>query len=74
MNIERRPKMKTEIREYSEGYPVEIEQITKHPTIELKGVGRWIIDAQNEGGHNGTEVDLLDVIDWVKQNKPELLK
>ncbi len=27
----------------------------------------------NEGGHNGTAVDLLDVIAWVKANRPELL-
>ena len=39
-----------------------------------KGVGRVIIIAYNEGGYNKTEVDLLDVIEWVKENKPELLK
>lgn len=35
---------------------------------------RFLIRAINEGGHNSTTVDLIDVIRWVKNNKPELLK
>ena len=51
------------IREYSEGYGVEI----------VEKEGRLVIFALNEGGHNGTSVDLLDVLEWVRANKPELL-
>jgi len=55
--------MKTDIREYVESEPVEIKEKD----------GRLVIEALNEGGHNGTEVDLVDVIEWVKMNKPDLL-
>lgn len=55
--------MKTIIKEYAEGLPVEI--------LELNG--RLIIQALNEGGNNGTRVDLNDVIDWVICNRPDLV-
>jgi hypothetical protein len=32
-----------------------------------------VISASNEGGHNGTWVDLLDLIKWLRANRPELL-
>jgi len=54
------------IREYEEEMPVEI--------LEDPKIKRWVIHANNEGGFNYTTVDLLDVIDWIKKNKPELLK
>lgn len=52
------------IREYNAKRKV---AITKHEN------GRWVIVAYNEGGYNSTRVDLQDVIDWVKDNLPELL-
>lgn len=51
------------VREYAEGLQVR---------LAVNG-GRWTIYALNECGHNGTEIDLLDVIDWVKTNRPELM-
>jgi hypothetical protein len=42
--------------------------------ITKNGQDRWVIIAYNEGGYNSTEVDLIDVIDWVKGNIPEILK
>jgi hypothetical protein len=48
-----------DIREYAEGYPVEIK---RHDN------GRIIIEAINEGGNNVTQVDLLDVINYYKSN------
>ena len=30
--------------------------------------------AFNEGGHNFTTVSVTDVLDWVKANRPDLLK
>jgi len=54
----------TKIREYSEEMVV---------TIINADNGRLVINALNEGGCNSTKVDLVDVIAWVKVNKPELL-
>lgn len=54
----------TEIREYHEGLPVVIIPTTSD---------RWVITAMNECGNNWVDIDLIDVVDWVKHNKPELL-
>ncbi len=35
---------------------------------------RLAVKASNEGGFNCTKVDLLDLIAWVKANRPELLE
>lgn len=52
------------IREYAEGEPVGLSYRDKRPAIV----------ARNEGGFNGTEVDLLDLIKWIKNEMPELLQ
>jgi len=57
--------VRTDIREYAEGYCVSIETDQEHD--------RLVIVALNEGGFNGTSVDLLDVLQWVRVNQPELL-
>lgn len=49
------------IREYAEGYPVEISKDEE--------TGREVIIAQNEGGHNCTMVDLLDVVEFYFKRK-----
>jgi len=54
----------TNIREYAEEEEV---IVTEHGD-------RLVVKSYNEGGYNCTEVDLLDIIDWVKANMPELLK
>lgn len=36
--------------------------------------GRMVIEAYACDGFHTTAVDLQDVIDWVKENKPEMLK
>jgi hypothetical protein len=56
--------METPIREYGEEMPVEIE--------ELDNTGRLIVSARNEAGCNGTLVDLIDVLKFVKENMPDL--
>jgi len=33
---------------------------------------RWIIRAHNEGGYAATEVDLVDLLIWVKSEMPEV--
>jgi hypothetical protein len=65
--------MNTDIREYGEGKVVEIIEHDGYYYNRPETKGRLVIIALNEGGHNSTEVDLLDVIEWVKKNKPELL-
>ena len=56
---------KNNIREYGEGQEVEIDTNEEN--------GRLTITAFNQCGYDATSVDLLDVLDWVKANKPELL-
>ena len=41
---------------------------------EWPGRGRLVIEAQCEGGMTTTEVDLLQLIAWLKTNRPELLE
>lgn len=57
------------IREYNE-HDEEVE--VKYKKLH-DGSFRWVIEAYNEGGYNSTQVDLLDVIAWVRENRPELL-
>lgn len=51
------------VREHTERYPVDIhrESIT----------GRMTVRAWNEGGNNVTEVDLLDLIEWLRTGPSE---
>ena len=48
------------VREYCEGMDVRLEKNKE---------GRWVIDARNEGGHNSTEVDLLDLLQWLQAHE-----
>lgn len=61
----------TNIREYSEGNSVFITNQTK---IEGKDDDRCVIESNVLGDWYTTYVDLGDVIDWVKENMPELLE
>ena len=45
------------VREYSEGYPVE---------VWLREDGRVVVRAFNECGNNRTDIDLLDLLAWSK--------
>ena len=49
------------VREYTEEYPVELIRTD---------LGRVVIQALNEGGYNITQVDLVDLLDWIKRNAP----
>jgi hypothetical protein len=51
----------TGVTEYGEGMDV---------TFDYEN-GRPIIVARNEGGHNTTAVDLIQLLDWVRENKPD---
>jgi hypothetical protein len=56
-----------EVREYAEGKPVEINQ-------NYQNGGRITVDATNEGGFNGTSIDLEDLLAWVSKEMPDLYK
>jgi effector-binding domain-containing protein len=45
------------------------------PNVELwrHSNGRLVIRAYNEGGYNGTEVDLLDLLDWAQSSGREVI-
>lgn len=66
------------VREYSEGMKVELtttggEFDVNKPEKDWLGKGRIVIKAFNESGYNCTEVDLVDIILWLRKNRPELL-
>lgn len=53
------------VREYAEEYTVELWSDDDN--------GRLVVRAQNQGGHDCTHVDLVDLIKWVSENMPELM-
>jgi hypothetical protein len=65
------------VTEYVEGYEVRLVETTGAYFSGRDGTrpgrGRLAIMALNEGGHNCTEVDLLEVLAWVKANRPDLM-
>lgn len=54
-----------EIREYAEGYPVDILQLRN---------GRWCVQAHNQSGHDATQVDLVDLVRWLHEHRPDILE
>ena len=60
--MEQKPKKVCEmtgVREYAEEYPVE---------VWMDENGRLVVRAYNEGKHNVTEIDLLDLRNWLAAN------
>ena len=59
----------TEIRhgvtEYAEGLDVK---------LQVEDNGRLVVSAWNEGGFNGTSVDLMELLAWLKSNRPDLIE
>jgi len=65
------------VTEYAEEYQVELVFTdgiynTELPTASQKGYGRFVVKALNEGRCNCTEVDRIELLTWVKMNKPEI--
>lgn len=57
------------VREYAEGYAVYL-----HDVFEIADQpGRLAITAYNEATHDSTQVDLVDVLEWLAEHRPELL-
>jgi hypothetical protein len=47
-----------------------VREYCEEMTVRLRKTnGRLVIEARNEGGHNSTEVDLVDLLDWLKANE-----
>ena len=80
-------KVETTVHEYAEERPVEIVNLNKEqrlrygkePECVLSDVvynaymeERLVILAKNEGGCNCTEVDLIELLTWVKNNIPDV--
>lgn len=61
------------VREYAEGLGVDLERDDKPNDKYWQGSGRWVVTATNEGGYNCTQVDLGDLVTWLKANRPDLL-
>lgn len=69
----------TTVREYSEEMAVEIKRLKtgdEYKPSEQHKEGydnqRYVVKAYNEAGYNCTEVDILDLITYIKSNIPEL--
>lgn len=57
------PIMMENVHEYHSGYYVFLTESYNH----------LVIKAYNDCGNNWTCVDIKELLDWVKKNKPELM-
>ena len=71
--------METGIHEYCEEMGVEIVRLAPGSVEGLSPKAcqahtgrRWVVKAFNEGGCNSTEVDLVELLRFVKREMPEL--
>jgi hypothetical protein len=53
------------VDEYIDGSQVELTR---------NNLGHLVIEASNEGGYNCTQVNILQLIQWLKTNRPEILQ
>jgi hypothetical protein len=63
------PGRPSDIREYAEHQPVTIANLTGCGDLN----GRLVVNAINEGGFNGVQVDLEDVLRWACANEREMV-
>lgn len=62
------------VREYGEGLPVILTHSDGMFDEDSDGCPRLVLKIQSAEGYAEPEIDLLDVLDWIKDTKPELLK
>jgi hypothetical protein len=62
-------KIMDDVTEYEEGMEVKLVYQKDEQTKKE----RYMVLAKNEAGHCCTRVDLIQLLDWVKINKPELI-
>lgn len=60
------------VREYAEGFAVHLVTLPAMEAPFMLPDPREVIEAVNEGGHNATLIDLLDLVAWIKEHRPEL--
>lgn len=53
------------VREYAEEMAVHL--------VKAADEDRWVIKAWNEAGYNSTEVDLFDLLYWLRKHRPDLM-
>ena len=53
------------VTEYAEGLDVK---------LQVEDNGRLVVSAWNEGGFNGTSVDLMELLAWLRANRPDLIE
>lgn len=74
MNEQFEQTVATGVHEYCEGYDV----VLKRHVSDIRwmrtrpGHGRWVVRALNEAGYNSTEVDVVELLGWLKVNRPDL--
>lgn len=75
-----------DVREYCEEYPVQLSTRASsyfspnalgpgHPggQVAIKDGPRWVVRGRNEGGHNATEIDLVDLLRWLSAHRGGML-
>ena len=55
------------VREYTEEMPVTLARWVRSPR-------RWVVYMQTEHGNGLAELDLADLLGWLKQHSPEVLE
>lgn len=60
----------TGVREYGDEMPVTINRLTPADAKYYRAGQELVVRAINEGGHNATEVDLLQLLRFVRDNLP----
>lgn len=61
-----------DVAEYAEGY--EVELVRWHAEQTRNRGERWAVKAINQAGHDCTAIDVLDLIAWLRKNRPDLLE
>ena len=62
-----------DIREYAEGYPVEVT-MEKPSNDNHLTEPRLVVVAYNEGHFNSTAVDIVDLLQYLKEHYPNYLE
>ncbi len=64
------------VREYGEDGTPALSHLEHDPNScsKVPEGGRWVVIAWNEGGYNLTQVDLLDLLKWLRAHRPDLLE
>ncbi len=44
------------------------------PRLVLHVDGRYVVRLYTQAGHDFTEVDILDLLSWLRKNKPEFME